>query len=166
MERFSSSSPLGLPYRIQAFELEYTTRNEDGVAIRVVKILYHVINKEDQAEGIEIDMPEVGSLEDVDVILVGGIPTSGKDRNSLDKARMTMSRNLEHLPKRLSDLRRNGAVSYACASFGFLVLYLVLDSVRPTMFLAIGAVSLNIFCSIVSGSIGANIVQVLGWCFG
>ena len=159
LERFSSSSPLGLPYRIKKIELEYTTRNEDGVAIRVVKILYHVINKEDQAEGIEIDMPEVGSLEDVDVILVGGIPTSGKDRNSLDKARMTMSRNLEHLPKRLSDLRRNGAVSYACASFGFLVLYLVLDSVRPTMFLAIGAVSLNIFCCIVSGSIGANIVD-------
>ena len=158
LERFFSSSPVGVPCGIQTFQLEYTTRNEDGVAIRVIKNLPHVINEEDQ-EGIEIDMPEVGSLEDVDVILVGGIPTSGKDRNSLDKARMATSRNLERLPKRLSDLRRNGAVSYACASFGFLVLYLVLDSVRPTMLLVIGAVSLNIFGCVVSGSIGANIVD-------
>ena len=157
-QRFFSSSPVGLPSRTQTFELEYTTHNEDGVAIRVVKKLHHPIYKRNE-EGIEMDTPEVGSLEDVDVILVGGIPTSGKDRNSLDKARMATSRNLERLPKRLSDLRRNGAVSFLCSTFCFLVLYIVLDSVRPTMLLAIIAISQNTFFCTVSGSTGAGIVD-------
>ena len=158
LERFFSSSPVGLPYRIQTFEMEYITRHEGGAAICVVKKLHYPINKEDQ-EGINMNIPEVGSLEDIDVILVEGIPSSGMDRNSLDKGRMTRSRNLEHLPKRLSDLRRKGAVSYACASFCFLTLYLVVDSVKPTMLLAIGAISLNTFCLAVSGMIGGHIVE-------
>lgn len=158
LERFFASSPAGQPFRIQTFELEYITRDEDGVAIRVGKKLYYPINKEGRDE-IEMDTPEVGSQEDIDVIIVKGIPLSGMDRNSLDNGRVTRSRILEHNPKRLSDLRRNGAVSYACAIFCFLVLYLVLDSVRPTMLLAIGAVSLNTFCLAVSGSIGVNIVD-------
>lgn len=158
LERFFSSSPVGLPYGIQTFEMEYITHHEDGAAICVVKKLHYPINKEDH-EGINMDMREVGSFEDIDIILVEGIPSSGMDRSSLDKGRMTRSRHLEHLPKRLSDLRRNGAVSYACASFCFLALYLVLDSVRPTMLLATGAISLNTFCLTVSGIIGVNIVE-------
>jgi hypothetical protein len=157
LERFFSSCfSVGLAniYCIQTFELEYMTHDENGVAIRVVKRLHFPINKEDY-EGNEMDMPEVGSLEDTDVILVRGIPTSGIDKIFLNKCRMIMSRNLEHLPKRLSDLRRNGTAAYFCAICCFVITYICFDF----GLLALIALSLHTFSVAAMGKISVSIVD-------
>jgi len=158
-ENFVLSSPteLQLPPRLQTFELEYITRNEDGVAMRLVKTIPYPILKED-IEEMAMARPEVGSIELVDVILVRGIPTSGTDQKSLDKSRTTISRNLDDLPKRIFNLRGSGATAYACAMIFFLVVYLVED-IGKTMLLVIGAVSLHILFLPVSGCIGMIIIQ-------
>lgn len=156
-ENFVLSQPIELPPRSQTFELEYITRNEDGVAIRVVKTIPYPILKEDDEE-MAMARPEVGSIELVDVILVRGIPTSGTDQKSLDKSRTTISRNLDDLPKRIFNLRGSGATAYACAMVFFLVAYLVKD-IGKTMLLVIGAVSLHILFLPVSGCISVIIVK-------